>query len=440
MASKKLIDRAVITKSTLMGMKLEALDNSAYNEEEEYDEVLEEFSEFIDQYDLYNFQIVEDASNATEPEPEPEWAKLIYKNEDGKFGIRGTSYSVELAPEYDKIECIHNDNVYMIYKDGKVGKMWIDSEGVHYLFDLEWDSISRVAYGKYFLKKDGLYYYSRDYRISSQGFAAVKLPKVAGWIRVKFGKEWGFLDGDLNFTVKEEDAHEFILSYGSCVSKEEITRGALAAFEVIENITKPLPSPKDWSDYEDVVRRFSGQLSLHKCTKSGKCGVEDSFGYQIIKPEYDEIIFDGLKDEYVFGRKDDKWALLIMGGDKLDTVSLVSDTMPKTTINANWMIVTNNDKSGLYNPLDAAWILPAEYDDMWVDDSHDCIITYKDDKEGFYSHEALIPAEYDEIIPGYAISYLRGVKDGKKGFFDKDMKFVEDIEKASVFTCDPYGF
>ena len=416
--------RALLTKATLLDT---CTDADAYDKLQGEYLALQQESEYdddaLDEEDLML----------------PNWENLIY-SEHGKYGLRASSWTPAVPAIYDSVECVDESNVYRVIQDGKVGMIEVAHE-VYEIFKAEYDAITEFAQGKYIVVKNKEQYYSREGRISPTSFDEIRVPVCAGWIRVKKEGIWGYLDGNLEFSSSESDAHEFLIPCdclgGEWIQVEDIdfrpvTRQDIVTCDAEENkLTESKANQDEWTAYKRRAQVLLPNHEYQVMENDGKYGAVDFLGYAVIPPVYDEIVITEHAVPYIYGKQNGLWAMLHPHDG--ETI-FVSEELPKMVFAENWLIAKVKGKYGIYNSLGGAWMLAPVYDDFRIKERHRCIVTQQGNQYGFFDGEFNIPPVYDGVLLGTNLSFVRVLKNGAVGYLDAAGEWTDDIAKAHVFT------
>ena len=417
--------RNLLTTATLL---------DACTDDEEYDRLYNEYLSLQQDIDSYDNCFDEEDDIV-----EPQWEELIY-SENGKYGIRATSWTPAVPASFDGIESVECSNRYRVERGGKVGMIWLD-ENVHEYFKVEYDFITEFAQDQYILVKNKEQYYSRGGLISPTHFDEICVPVCAGWIHVKKNGTWGYLDGNLEFCSSESDAHEFVIPYNrigvECTFEEQqgwrpVTRQDIMECDAVEQELKKVGADQDeWTAYQ---RRAQVLLPNHECKTiehENRYGVADFLDSNIIPPIYDEIVITEHAVPAIYGKQNGLWAILYPNDYN---PFFVSEELPKAFLCENWIIAKLNGKYGIYNSHNGAWLLEPIYDEFLIKENHRCIITKLGNQYGFFNDEFNILPAYDAILLGSFYSFIRVLKNGITGYIDETGSWTNDIAQARVYT------
>lgn len=428
------IDRQLVTQATQLDLMMDECHDAS-----DYHDLEEEYRRLLRGYDLWDASFVEN-SEQSGLEDDEDYAKDIYE-ENGKFGVRQTRWHVGIPAVYDKIECL--DDIiftFRVYKDGKVGLMQLFEEA-DVVFDTVYDDINNIRYDQFVLKKDDKFIYWNDGRVS-EPFDRIHVPRFAGWIKVCKDGEWGWLDGNLQFTADLQDAHEYILDDGIDSFQpgeyREVSRDELNMCSQLDNELSACQGD-DYKEAKQAAGRYSeficDNLSKTIFCQNGKYGVKDFLDFAIIPAEYDEVILEN--DFTAYGRKQDRWGIIIMDGRRIANPRIEFDKIPTSHAYGNWQEVQVNGKWGLYDPCADKYIFDPVYDELRSLDGWQHIVLKKDGKYGFYDGCFTVPCDYEDIWWGRTLSFVRFKKDGKWGYMDANTNWVENIEKARGIAVNP---
>lgn len=237
--------------------------------------------------------------------PEVDFASLIYC-EEGLWGVRESALTCGLPAIYDSIECWDNSNSYMVWKDGLVGLVCLE-ECANWVFEAVYMSIQQIDMCRFLLCREGKFFYWREGKVTDWGADEYVLPELAGWISVRRGDEWGYLDGDLKFTTDKGRAHEYVFP------KKLFNRGCrLIQRSDLDNCTS--------------VDGLANNGTLHIFCEDGRYGMKDFLDYTVIQPTYDDIrwTYDG--NHTAMGCKDGMWGVVACWGRVEDEPQLIYDS------------------------------------------------------------------------------------------------------------------
>lgn len=414
--------RALLTKATLLETCTDA---------DAYDKLQGEYLALQQESEYYDDALDEEELML------PNWEDLIY-SEDGKYGLRASSWTPAVPAIYDGIEC--DSNLYRVMQNGKLGMIVVDQE-VHEIFKVEYDSITNFAQGKFIVVKDKQQYYSLWGRISPTSFDEIRIPVCAGWIHVKKDGYWGYLDGNLEFCSSESDAHEFLIPCdcfgGEWIQVEDIDFRPVMRQDIVDcdaeesKLSASHAHQDEWAAYKSRAQALLPNYEYKVIAHNGKYGAADFLGYAVIPPVYDEIVITEHAVPYIYGKQNGLWAMLHPHDG--ETI-FVSEELPKMVFAENWLIAKVKGKYGIYNSLGGAWMLDPVYDDFQIKERYRCIVTQKGNQYGFFDGEFNIPPVYDGVLLGTHPSFVRVLKNGAVGYLDAAGEWTDDIAKARVFT------
>ena len=198
----KQIDRRIVTKTTLLDIAM----NSTHDVQE-FNEIYREYCAILCHYDLWEKPFVEvsDESDVNTSDDEEECE--IYE-EKGKWGVKGTMYHCALPADYDKIECVdETTSLFLISRDGHIGLVYL-LDKVEVWLEPIYDNIKVYNNLHIVVSLNNLKGYWYKGQLSDICFEDIYLPKYAGWVKVKKGGTWGWLDGSLTFTTELSEAQQ----------------------------------------------------------------------------------------------------------------------------------------------------------------------------------------------------------------------------------------
>lgn len=117
----------------------------------------------------------------------------------------------ELEAIYDKVERIDDSNVFKVDRNGKVGVV-TQEDYLNENFPPEYDSIEVFLdhHCCFLLEKDGKFKYHNS-TASTEWFDEIIVPDYIGWIKVRKGNQWGWIDRNMCFTSDRSLANEYII-------------------------------------------------------------------------------------------------------------------------------------------------------------------------------------------------------------------------------------
>lgn len=246
---------------------------------------------------------------------EVDFPSMIYE-ENGKWGVKENALTCGLLPIYDSIESPEGYNVFLVRRDGLVGYVLLD-ENINWIFDLVYTSIQQISTGRFLLCRDGEFFYWREGKKTDWGADEYMLPELAGWICVRRGDEWGYLDGDLRFTNDRKQAHEYVFPEKLFHAKDsrflqrcDLDR-CLDFYLSIKSVHGDKELEKEYAEFVNGLRESGGHSIF---MDNGKYGIKDFLGYVVIQPKYDDIAWSSDCIPVAMGYKDGFWNEILVCG------------------------------------------------------------------------------------------------------------------------------
>ena len=433
----KQINRRIVTRTTLLDIAM----NSTHDVQE-FNEIYREYCTILRDYDLWEKPFVEVSDESDVHTSDDEVGCEIYE-EKGKWGAKETMYHCALPAEYDKIECVdETTNLLLISRDGHIGLVYL-LDKVEVWLEPIYDNIKAFSDLHIIVSLNNLKGYWHKGQLSDICFEDIYLPKYAGWVKLKKGSTWGWLDGNLTFITEQSEAHEYVtLELFEHKGKHQIaTREALdeaSRLDLLVNESDDSSKDPTLEKLKETALPLTENDKIEMYQENDKYGIKDFLGYPIVKAQYNEIIVTEQEHYLVaFGRTELGWGLVCEYGEALKNQLFIFDEIPKQSIYANWFKVKVCGKYGIYDSDSGQMVLEAIYDEIENRNDFECVITKKDGKLGFFNYKFCVPPVYDEIIFGRGLAFVRFKKDGRFGFIDKDLNWTEDIDKARILAKNP---
>lgn len=163
------------------------------------------------------------------------------------------------------------------------------------------------------------------------------------------------------------------------------------------------------TDY-DTIEEFSN-FAIYKVHKNNLIGLVNLQFEEILPVIYSEINQCGI---FIIANKDEQWGVFNTEGVRIsdNIFSTIKIFKPYDSKWGNWLLVTNNDKCGLYNDQGKLIVAP-NYDH--IDTVDDIIIISSEGKQGVVNKEGLtlLENQYDSIVSLLNKYNLRCQKDNK---------------------------
>lgn len=436
----KQIDRKVVTEATLLDMELDMCHDPS-----EYNELMDTYRSLLDQYDLYEKPYTEDASESEYHEYTEEDDDAVITYYDGKYGIAESCRFHKLDSIYDSIEQLDHSNLFKACYNGKFGVIDLDCNGKE-IIPFEYDSIDVNCKDRFraIVEKNGQYQYQCDGR--SGWYDEIIFPKYAGWIMVRQGDQYGWLDENLNITFDIEKAHEHIIPlyidmYDLAKDHHEATREDLNKCSELDMALLNCDE-EDKEKLNAELQKLSASLyrsyKLFPFISKNKMGVKDYLGGTIVPAIYDEIKLTSSEIEDVcFGRIGNLWGKVAESGIKVESTIIEYDEPTHQFCYANWTVVKKNGKYGVYDTFEDKYLLEPIYDELIEKTGYQHLITRIGDTFGFFDLEFIVPPKFERYKMGRSLSFIRFMLNGKWGFIDKNGEWTDKIEEARAYIINP---
>lgn len=438
------IDRNIVTKATLIDIALDkCLDSS------EYDNLIKSYEYLLSKYDLFGKPFTEDATKSDYHFSSEEEDVAVIVCDNGKFGVQESLYYNKIEPVYDSIEQLDKSSLLRVFYNGKYGIIDLDYNG-KVVIPCEYDSIE-VSCGDFFsviVEKNGKFQYQGNG--CSDWLDEIIFPKYAGWIVVRQGERYGWLDENLEITFDRKKANAHILLHTLDlihISKEY----HVATREEIDKCTDLDIALRNCNE-EERKRLDKELLSLSATlcrgldfsvfTSEGKVGLKDYFGGTVVPAIYDEIkkSDDHKHKDICFGRIDDSWGKVAELGHKVSSPIIEFDEPTHEFCYGCWTVVKKKGKYGVYDSFKEKYLLDPIYDELIEEENYHHIITRIGDRFGFFDYEFNIPPRFEQYKIGRSLSFVRVMLNGKWGYINEKGKWTERIEEARAYVRNPMYF
>ena len=182
------------------------------------------------------------------------------------------------------------------------------------------------------------------------------------------------------------------------------------------------------TDY-DTIEEFSN-FAIYKVHKNNLIGLVNLQFEEILPVIYSEINQCGI---FIIANKDEQWGVFNTEGVRMsdNIFSTIKIFKPYDSKWGNWLLVTNNDKCGLYNDQGKLIVAP-NYDH--IDTVDDIIIISSEGKQGVVNKEGLtlLENQYDSIVSLRNKYNLRCQKDNKFYLFNSETELLSDNYYDSI--------
>lgn len=446
----KQIDHKVVTEATRLDMEMDQCHDPS-----DYNQLLETYRRMLDRYDLYVKPFTEDASLSSDDDDELPFDdyKAVITFENGKYGVQESRNFPKVDAVYDSIEQIRQTSLFKACLDGKYGIIDLDNMDSEVL-PFEYDAIEAYQHKRFhaIVCKDGRYQYHCDGWDGiecSDWFDEIVFPRYAGWVVVRQGERYGWLDENLQFTSDQAKAHEHVLHdpfevWRDVTEPHVATRAELDRCYQLDMALLHCPE-EDKARLESQLYLLSAPLvSSHKLfpfSSGGKMGVKDYLGSPIVPAIYDEVqLVEGEMEDAGFGRLGDRWGLVAGCGEKVDSPLIAFDEPFHYTYESEWTIVKKDGKYGVYDIFKKRFLLDPLYDELIETAGFYHLIPRIGDRYGFFNEEFCIAPQFEQYHLGRSLSFIRFMLDGRWGFIDKDGAWTEQIDEARAYVCNPKYF
>lgn len=439
----KQIDRKVVTEATKIDIELDMCHDPS-----EYNELLEYYRRLLCKYDLFEKPFVENASESVYHEYTEEDDIAIITCNNGKYGVQESWRFHKLDPIYDSIEQLDHSNLFKACYKGKFGVIDLDCNRKE-VIPFEYDSID-VHSGDRFraiVEKNGQFQYQCCGR--SGWYDEIIFPRYAGWVIVRQGERYGWLDENLNITFDIEKAHEHLIPspfdiFNHVKEHHEATREDLNMCSELD-IALLKCNEEEREKLNEKLLMLSASLyrgcRLFPFTSDGKMGVKDYLGCKIIPATYDEIkLIRNHIDDVCFGRIGNRWGLVAESSGKIESPIIEYDEPTHQFCYANWTVVKKNGKYGVYDTFEDIYLLEPIYDELIEKEDYHHIITRIGDRFGFFDSEFNVTPRFEQFKIGRSLSFIRFMLHGKWGFIDKNGEWTDKIEEARAYIKNPMFF
>jgi hypothetical protein len=433
----KQIDRRIVTKTTLLDIAM----NSTHDVQE-FKEIYQKYCAILRNYDLWEKPFVEVSDESDIHTSDDKEGCEIYE-EKGKWGVKETMYHCALPAEYDKIECVdETTSLFLISRDEHIGLVYL-LDKVEVWLEPVYDNIKVFNNLHIIVSLNNLKGYWYKGQLSDICFEEIYLPKYAGWVKVKLGGAWGWLDGNLTFTTEQSEAHEYVTpELFEHKGKHQIaTRERLdeaSRLDLLVNESDVGTKGQALEKLKETALPLIENDKIEIYQDNEKYGIKDFLGFIIVKAEYNEIIFTEQKYSVTaFGKTETGWGIICEYGEPLKDQLYLFDEVPIQSIYSNWYKVKINGKYGIYDSDSGKIILEANYDEIESRSDFECVITKKDGKKGFFDYKFCVPPIYENVVFGRGLAFVRFQKDNRLGYIDKNLNWTEDIGRARILAKNP---
>ena len=417
--------RALLEKLTELAVRLQDCKDDAEKEALRHEREL-----LLKNVDLLFFSLNKEDTGYDELDDMPFILEEDLFTENGKTGIRATSQHCGLPAEYDRIQIMTDSNVVMVWKQGKIGRAYLYEQFYQWAFPPEYDQAEEIpcdVTDRWILKQGDKYRYLFWGSVSEK-FDAIRLPRIAGWIRVLRGDEWGWMDAKLRFTADYGMAHEFLWPQETdwlLVPKRPASR---------EDINACSDLDAEGADMEQI-RKITDPIYEHSggepFLENGKWGYRDSLGAVLMPCQFDHMEKDGA---FLLTRKEGRWEIWSDVHHGIPICYARSDEKPWNVIDdAHWCV---NEYGKYYlvsvGPNDV--VTTGGFDKVISDEESPYILIKRQGRWGFADFRHTIFPVYKDIWCQRPLSFVRFKKDDTWGYVDSKGQWTEDIHKADVYV------
>lgn len=171
----------------------------------------------------------------------------------------------------------------------------------------------------------------------------------------------------------------------------------------------------------------------HIRQENGKEGVWNEFlNYWKVPPLFDKVVCEVNCEKNYIVISEGKYGIVSCDGTgrltcpcKYDSITTFDDfaDLLRIEVNGRFGIMT------LFNSNVAQVSVEPEYDSVESTDGG-FLVLKKDGKFGLFKYGYLLPAEYDRVFVPSEMGWIKVMKDGVWGYVDADNKFTTDLNKA----------
>lgn len=395
------IDRKIVTEATLLDIQMDMCYDTS-----EYNEILAYYRKLLSKYDLFDIPFTEDAATSDYRAPTEEDDYAIITCVDGKYGVQKSRFFDEIDPVYDRIEQFKNWNLAMVCRNGKYGVIDLCNKG-KVVIPLEYDSVELHDEDHLcaVVGRNGQFQYLSDGK--SDWVDEVIFPKYAGWVRVRLGERYGWLDENLKVTFDQNKAHEPVIPF---------------SFETFNLVKEHHEATR-----EDLNRCSELDMVLRNCDEEDREKLDNEL----------RLMFASLYRHYP-AEEDVLRGKGTEGGFCDESPEIESDEPTHVFCCEEWTIVKKNGKYGVYDRYEEKYLLEPIYDELVEEENYHHLITRIGDKFGFFNSEFNVAPQFENYRIGRMLSFVRFRLNGKWGYINKDGEWTEKIEEARAYAKNPW--
>ena len=286
-------------------------------------------------------------------------------------------------------------------------------------------------------EKDGKYgMHLEEYTIPAE-YDEIRLPEVMGWVKVRKGNTWGFIDAYGAFTEDIQQAYIMDYNIGDIYYPDPNLADMLKfLFDDYGSFVRMvLPEDENISLIYDHTVYFEQRAVFHKyntSTLKKSVGLKHLLTNTILIPNrYDSIeLISGNIFLYQIGNK---YGFVLADGKGTELCPPIYDEVETKECNSQIIPVRIGQKWGFANFKNNIFPTHLEYDELLIKEGNYLPSKYlvkKDGKIGLYLVNKSIPPIYDGIFIPEVYGWIRVLQDGVWGYLDINLAFTADESRA----------
>ena len=323
---------------------------------------------------------------------------LIYE-ENGKYGLLGINGKIVTQAKYEEISSLgYRSGEILIKEEGKYGV--IDEIG-NIKFKNKYDSI----------QLDG--YYTDENGYNKSGYIVC--------LTTSQGYRYGYYDSEAVQVLEEE--YNQVTRLTQIKSNDIYLIAAKnGQYGVFINNTKIINTQYQSIDYNPDLQIFIVE-------RTGKYGVFNLKGAEILKPEYTKLDVKGI---YIYTTKDDESKVFDINGNE---ININPNTIITSTSSLNYFIKNENER---YSVVNSKFKSLFEQTYKFIEHAYDdyFIATNEQDKVGVIDSDGNIVVDFNydliQAIKGKAIIQAIEFGTNKTDFYDKEFDLALEISNANI--------